>query len=209
MNRQGAMNIPNLLTLLRFIMIPVFGYFLLSERYFVALIIFAIAGLTDFADGYIARKYQMITAFGEFADPMADKLLQATAVLILYHLNILPFWVVFIVFGKEILMAIGAFALVLQNNVVVPAHWCGKVASVILFCAVTFALALRLVPHPYAWMQQIVLAGFFLGVMTTLYALWKYTLNFIHLQKEIKSGSNIIHGKQFKKKRGHLGTTHE
>ncbi|HOA55264.1 MAG TPA: CDP-alcohol phosphatidyltransferase family protein, partial [Clostridiales bacterium] len=66
------MNIPNILTILRFLLIPVFAYFLSSRNYLVAVLLFLAGGLTDVLDGYVARKYNLITSWGKIADPLAD-----------------------------------------------------------------------------------------------------------------------------------------
>ena len=75
------MNLPNLLTIIRFLLVPVMSYFLVSKNFTVAIIIYILASVTDVLDGFIARKYNMITKLGKFLDPMADKLLQFSALL--------------------------------------------------------------------------------------------------------------------------------
>ena len=94
------MNLPNKLTLLRVILIPFFVVFLLTDfvpyHYLIALVIFIVASLTDMADGKIARKYNLITNFGKFMDPLADKLLVCSAMICLIPLGKLPAWVVIV-----------------------------------------------------------------------------------------------------------------
>ena len=96
------MNLPNKLTLFRVILIPFFVVFMLvnvtgNADKWIALIIFIIASLTDLLDGKIARKYNLITDFGKFMDPLADKLLVCSALICLVSLNKIPAWIVIII----------------------------------------------------------------------------------------------------------------
>ena len=97
-------NIPNILTIIRFILIPFIFFSVISHHYLTALIIFTLSAITDVLDGYIARKYNYITDIGKLIDPLADKLTQISLLLSLTILNILPWWIFAIVFIKEVLM---------------------------------------------------------------------------------------------------------
>ena len=122
------MNLPNKLTMLRIIMIPFFVFFLLSEipgRDIIALVIFCAASLTDLADGKIARKYNLVTDFGKFMDPLADKLLVCSALICLVDLGRIPSWVVVIIVARE--FAISGFRLIAADNgIVIAASYWGK-----------------------------------------------------------------------------------
>ena len=125
------MNLPNKLTTLRVIMIPFFVFFLLCQngenRTFrmIALALFIIASLTDLLDGKIARKYNLVTNFGKFMDPLADKLLVCSALICLIELNALPAWMVIIIISREFI--ISGFRLIASDNgVVIAASYWGK-----------------------------------------------------------------------------------
>ena len=125
------MNLPNKLTTLRVIMIPFFVFFLLwqngENRTFrmIALALFIIASLTDLLDGKIARKYNLVTNFGKFMDPLADKLLVCSALICLIELNALPAWMVIIIIAREFI--ISGFRLIASDNgVVIAASYWGK-----------------------------------------------------------------------------------
>ena len=125
------MNLPNKLTTLRVIMIPFFVFFLLwqngENRTFrmIALALFIIASLTDLLDGKIARKYNLVTNFGKFMDPLADKLLVCSALICLIELNALPAWMVFVIISREFI--ISGFRLIASDNgVVIAASYWGK-----------------------------------------------------------------------------------
>ena len=125
------MNLPNKLTLLRVILIPVFVVLLLLEggqNYtlrIAALIVFCIASFTDFLDGQIARRNNLVTNFGKFMDPLADKLLVCSALICMIELGQLPSWYVITVIAREFI--ISGFRLVAADNgIVIAASWWGK-----------------------------------------------------------------------------------
>ena len=124
------MNLPNKLTMFRVILIPFFVFFLLepySEGYgnYVAVAVFIVASITDLLDGKIARKYNLVTNFGKFMDPLADKLLVCSAMICLIELGLLPAWIVIIIIAREFI--ISGFRLIASDNgVVIAASYWGK-----------------------------------------------------------------------------------
>lgn len=125
------MNLPNKLTLLRVVLIPVFVVLLLLEggqNYtlrIAALIVFCVASFTDFLDGQIARRNNLVTNFGKFMDPLADKLLVCSALICMIELGQLPSWYVITVIAREFI--ISGFRLVAADNgIVIAASWWGK-----------------------------------------------------------------------------------
>ena len=128
------MNLANKLTTLRVVLIPVFLVLLLSpliaepiNRY-IAVGIFIAASITDFLDGYIARSRNMITIFGKFMDPLADKLLVCSALVSMVELGDLPAWVVVIILSREFAIT-GFRTLAMQANIVMAASWWGKLKT--------------------------------------------------------------------------------
>ena len=135
------MNLPNKLTTLRVIMIPFFVLFMLldggvSQTYrYIAAVIFIVASFTDLLDGKIARKYNLVTNFGKFMDPLADKLLVCSALICLIELGQLPAWVVIIIISREFI--ISGFRLVAADNgVVIAASYWGKFKTTFQMAAV-------------------------------------------------------------------------
>ena len=124
------MNLPNKLTMFRVILIPFFVFFLLAPYFegygnYVAVAIFIVASLTDLLDGKIARKYNLVTNFGKFMDPLADKLLVCSAMICLIELGLLPAWIVIIIIAREFI--ISGFRLIASDNgVVIAASYWGK-----------------------------------------------------------------------------------
>lgn len=138
------MNIPNALTILRLFLVPVFVFLYNSGEgasvRIAATAVFVLASLTDVLDGYIARKYDLITDFGKLADPVADKLMQISAICCLALNNRISLWIVALFVFKEIIMILGGLSL-LKEKFVVQSKWSGKIATVILFIIVTTILA--------------------------------------------------------------------
>ena len=128
------MNLPNKLTILRVILIPFFVVFMLfditgSADKWIALVIFCVASLTDMLDGKIARKYNLVTNFGKFMDPLADKLLVCTALICLTSMNRLNVIVVLVIIAREFI--ISGFRLVASDNgIVIAASYWGKIKTV-------------------------------------------------------------------------------
>ena len=128
------MNLPNKLTVLRVIMVPFFVFFMLTDvggaaNKWIALAIFVIASLTDMLDGKIARKYNLVTNFGKFMDPLADKLLVCSAMICLVEMGRIPAWIVIVIISREFI--ISGFRLVASDNgIVIAASYWGKFKTV-------------------------------------------------------------------------------
>ena len=159
------MNLPNKLTLLRVFMIPVFllVLFLAPEpvNRYVAVIIFIVASLTDMLDGKIARKYNLVSNFGKFMDPLADKLLVMSALVSMVALEDLAAWVVIVILAREFAIT-GFRTLAMEANIVMAASWWGKVKTTTQMIMIPVVL-LQL---PFSCMPMVenilvALAGFF------------------------------------------------
>ncbi|MBJ7679065.1 CDP-diacylglycerol--glycerol-3-phosphate 3-phosphatidyltransferase [Weissella confusa] len=149
------MNLPNKLTVFRMILIPVFMLVLalpldwgtlqvagavLPVTHLVAAIIFIVASLTDLADGKIARKYKLVTSFGKFADPLADKLLVMTALIFFVQFGWVPAWMVAIIVIRELAIT-GLRTLIVENNgKVLAAAMPGKIKTASQMVAISFFL---------------------------------------------------------------------
>lgn len=149
------MNLPNKLTVVRIILIPVFMLIVLGPfnwgvvnvfgstievTQIVGTIVFMVASFTDWLDGHIARKRNLITNFGKFADPLADKLLVATAMIILVEQGLAPSWVVAIIIMRELAVTGLRLLLVEQGGTVLAAAWPGKIKTNTQMFAIIFLL---------------------------------------------------------------------
>jgi cardiolipin synthase len=173
------MNIPNALTIIRLMLIPGFAYYFFSPMEYgsrIAVLIFVLAGLTDVLDGFIARKYNLITRLGIVLDPLADKLMLLTVLISITLKNQIPFWIIAVVATKETLLILGAINLFSDHDIVVPANKVGKLSTIafyIAILAVTFEI-------PY---NRVMLDGF---VFVTIVALVVYVNGYIIIRREHK-----------------------
>lgn len=163
------MNVPNLLSLIRLLLVPVFAAVFFSGIPYagpIAAAIFLLAFLTDVADGMIARKYNLVTKLGRILDPLADKLMKATAVVCLMIRGDIPLWVIIVLLAKELIMLAGGALLLRTTNDVPPSNWFGKTAEGFI-AALIFLLILLPVPRPVAitlWCAALALEGLALSV---------------------------------------------
>ena len=130
--------VPNVLTMLRLALIPVFVALFAAGHDKLALLTFLVASFTDFLDGYLARKHNQITAFGKLMDPLADKVMVCTALLCQGIKGVFPWAAIAIVMGKELLMVLGG-VFMLRNDVVVYSNMLGKLAQCSFILALTLS----------------------------------------------------------------------
>ena len=170
-----ARYIPNILSFLRLLMVPLFAviYFSgLEWKYVLALAVFILAGITDIADGYLARKNGWVTTLGKIIDPLADKLMQVTVLICLLVAEVIPWWFAALCILKEIMMGIGALVIFRSRKVVVVSAWCGKMAVVIFYIAV---ILLILFPQMFDWAR---LTLCIVTVAAALFAISKYYFDY-------------------------------
>ena len=133
------MNLPNKLTMLRIILIPVFMIFLLTGHWYISAVIFVVASVTDTLDGQIARRYNLVTNFGKIMDPLADKLLVFSALLCMIQLGVVPAWMVVIMLARELLI-VSLRAVAAPQGIVIAASWWGKIKTITQMAAVILLL---------------------------------------------------------------------
>ncbi len=184
------MNIPNALTIIRLFLVPVFVFLYGNgddeSTRIAAAIIFVVAALTDILDGYIARKYNKITDFGKLADPVADKLMQLSAIGCLALNGRIALWILALFAVKEIVMILGGLSL-LKEKFVVQSKWSGKIATVVLFICVVIILVTDGIslPEHYATMLMTV------SIIVTIIAFFDYAKMYLKVkEKMINSRKN-------------------
>ncbi|WP_045798356.1 CDP-diacylglycerol--glycerol-3-phosphate 3-phosphatidyltransferase [Streptococcus equinus] len=137
-------NIPNLLTLGRIVLIPVFILILCfansTAGHAVAAVVFALASITDYLDGYLARKWKVVTNFGKFADPLADKMLVMTAFIMLVELKMVPAWIAAIIICRELAVTGLRLLLVENGGTVLAAAMPGKIKTFTQMFSIIFLL---------------------------------------------------------------------
>ena len=135
-------HVPNTLTVIRILLIPFIVINIFVGNYVTAFVFFTISGLTDIVDGFIARKFNLISNFGKLMDPLADKLTQIATLTSLVLTNIIPIWILIIVLLKEFIMICGA-SFLYGKDVVVYSKWYGKLATVLFYIAIVTSLLLK------------------------------------------------------------------
>lgn len=165
-------HIPNILTILRFIFIPIILYSIFTGNYVLGIVFFTISGITDVLDGFIARKFNLVSNFGKLMDPLADKLTQICVLASLVKVNIIPFWILVIVIMKELLMVVGA-SFLYGKDVVVYSKWYGKLATVLFYLAIVISLITKQLGLTGFW-GNFDLAIYCIALICTVFSLIMY-----------------------------------
>lgn len=179
------MNLPNIITIFRFALIPIFVrifFSSLEKSLLYSILIFLLAGVTDVLDGYIARKYNIVTKWGQAMDPLADKLMQLTVLICFTIKQFIPLWIIIIYGVKEILMILGGiFLYTRKDKLVLPANLYGKAATV------AFYIAILAIAFDFIYAKLLIV----IAVLFTLYAFIRYAILGIRYMRRIPN-SNIL-----------------
>jgi len=179
------MNLPNKITIFRVCMIPVFLVFMLVTGIpfgnYIATAVFAIACASDALDGHIARKHNLVTNFGKFMDPLADKLLVCSALICFVELSYMQAWIVIVIIAREFI--ISGFRLIASDNgVVIAASYWGKFKTI----AQMITCILLIVQLPFAWVEVIEQIFIWLSLVLTVVSLVEYIWKNKNVLKETK-----------------------
>lgn len=172
------MNLPNLVTTIRVLLIPVFVLVFVKDspaRSLLAALVFLLAALTDFIDGYLARRRGQTTLAGTLFDPVADKLLVISALILLVDYNRVPAWMAVIIITREVAVT-GLRAMAILKGIVIPAERLGKVKLVVQIIAILLLILDRQIV-PFA-LHAIGLAGLGVAMALSLISAAQYSLTF-------------------------------
>lgn len=165
------MNLANQLTILRMILVPVYALvFLYTYWDILALVLFVIAAITDFVDGFVARKYQMITNLGKFLDPLADKLLTLTAFVLFTSMGLLNPLFVIIIIAREVIISVFR-AVAASKQIVIAAGPYGKFKTVLQIASIIMIHGYIILQRPFDALYWIVIV---LMVLLTVISGWDY-----------------------------------
>src|SRR6056297_477507 len=133
-------NYPNMLTIVRLLLIPVYLYFFLQGEYIISGVVFSISGLTDFFDGYLARKYNMVTDLGRLLDPLADKLTLISILAVLIYMDLLPRVITITLLTREVFVLFGSGIMYLMGKDLINPTRLGKISIFLLYVAIAASL---------------------------------------------------------------------
>lgn len=190
-------HVPNILTIIRFIFIPSIIVALIYDDYLLALILFTLSSFTDVLDGKIARKYNAISDFGKLMDPLADKLTQLSVLITLAFKNVIPFWIVFILIAKEMVMIAGA-SFLYGKSLVVSSKWYGKLTTVLIYIAVVSSCIIKILNLPDFAIYIYILAIIFAIFSLVNYFVYFYGNGYLPNKEELKKQSQTVPEKKKK-----------
>ena len=179
----SALNVPNLLTTVRIIVVPILAWLLFKENAdtdanrIIAGTIFIVAALTDIADGTIARRWNLITNFGKIFDPIADKALIGVALIGLSYLNLLDWWFTWVILARELFVTFLRFWVI--NKGVIPASRGGKLKTITQIVAISFYLLP--LPESFSIIGQVIM---YAAVILTLATAIDYIMKAIMTDRE-------------------------
>ena len=162
------LNIPNIMTLFRIILIPIAVIFVLKGKLTTGFVIYLIACFTDIADGIIARKFNMITNEGKLLDPFADKVMSISMVITFTYLDVLPLFVCIFVIVKEVLMICGGIFLY-ASNIVISANLFGKISALLFNSAIAFTFLYKTVENAYLYLMYLAMAFMLASLLQYMY----------------------------------------
>lgn len=183
--------VPNLLTILRFLLIPIIVIACVQGDYILAIVVLTVSGITDILDGTIARKYNFISDFGKLMDPLADKATQISLLTTLFIKGVIPIWILAVVVLKEFCMVSGA-SFLYGKELVVSSKWYGKLATVLFYAAMVISLLLEQIGESTSSLIKAIGVAdnilYYFAVITTIASLIMYMKAFYiqgYLKKEI------------------------
>ncbi len=166
-------HVPNILTMCRFALIPFIFGTIVEKNYVAAFVFLTLSGITDVLDGFIARKFNFITNFGKLIDPLADKTTQICTLIALCFAGIIPYWILVIVFIKEIIMVAGA-SFLYGKKLVVSSRWYGKLSTVVFYIAIVTSL----IVNNFNISLHVDIYIYYIALVLTIFALIMYFREF-------------------------------
>jgi CDP-diacylglycerol--glycerol-3-phosphate 3-phosphatidyltransferase len=185
--RAEALNLPNAITMARMAMIPAilwFTYYESRRASFIAAVLFAIIGATDFLDGWVARQRGLVTVIGKFLDPLADKLVVMSTLVMLVHLGRVAAWVVIVIIGREFIVS-GLRTIAMSEGIVISAGQEGKVKTIFQLIGITFLLLHYAYPIDFGFKayeydaSKVGLVLLYLSMVFSVWSAWVYFSDFL------------------------------
>ena len=173
--------IPNIMSVCRILLVPVFIWLYVTGSPVTAAAVVALAGVTDVADGFIARKFNIVTVTGQVLDPLADKLMQLSVIITLWADGKIPKWAIAVIAAKELIMILGGSILYFcKRKTAIPAEWYGKAATVLFYVTMLYIII-------FNRLDYIATALIVLTVAAMIYSLLRYFAHFVRIAKKGKA----------------------
>jgi CDP-diacylglycerol---glycerol-3-phosphate 3-phosphatidyltransferase len=185
-SKASNFNIPNSITFFRLLLIPVFIWTFSDptpERSFWAAVVFAVAAITDFFDGFLARRHGQITNLGKLLDPVADKLLVASGLILLVQVQRVPVWLVIVMIARELIVT-WARAVAAREGLVVPADTMGKVKVIAQISGILCLLSIGILPN---FDSALFVSGNLLLYLALFFSIWSGWGYLTHIFRKIGS----------------------
>ncbi|HSM92815.1 MAG TPA: CDP-diacylglycerol--glycerol-3-phosphate 3-phosphatidyltransferase [Anaeromyxobacteraceae bacterium] len=185
--RQEAVNLPNTITLARIALIPVFLWFTFYESRvdsFLAALLFTVTGATDFLDGWVARRNNLVTVIGKFLDPLADKLIVMAALVMLVHLGRIAAWVVIVIMAREFIVT-GLRSIAMSEGIVIAAGQEGKYKTSLQIAGIAFLLLHYTYPIDFIWFafdldtNRVGTWLLYVSLVFSVWSAWNYFAGFV------------------------------
>jgi CDP-diacylglycerol--glycerol-3-phosphate 3-phosphatidyltransferase len=185
--RSEGLNLPNAITMARMAMIPVilwFTYYESRRASFIAALLFAITGATDFLDGWVARRRGLVTVIGKFLDPLADKLVVMSALVMLVHLGRVAAWVVIVVMAREFIVS-GLRTIAMSEGIVIAAGQEGKTKTIFQLAGISFLLLHYAYPIDFGFAvfeydaNKVGTVLLYLSLVFSVWSAWVYFSDFL------------------------------
>lgn len=178
---RDLVTVPNLITYVRFLLVPPFIIFFLNKNYIAAGIMIGLSGLSDCFDGFFARKLDQVTSLGKILDPIADKvtLIAVAVCMVIYMPSILPIMLVLV--GKEFLMLLGGFILLLKKMSPPPANIFGKIATLVFYFVICLIILVKIITGVEN--MPLIITGLILVAVAMLIALAQYAVMFVKMNR--------------------------
>ncbi len=167
-------HIPNILSVIRILLVGVFVYTFFSVSAKISIIVFLVAGATDVIDGYLARRNNWITNLGRILDPIADKLMQCTVLICLYIKEMIPIWFVLPFFAKEIFTLIMGGIVIRRRSVVVVSKWYGKLTVCLFYATIVLSVYIQDILRENLLLAALVFLPAIVSALVTIVAYVKH-----------------------------------
>lgn len=186
--KNGNLNVPNILTVIRILLVPAAIILITENMMLWALFVFLAACITDLIDGYVARKYNIITKLGIWLDPLADKLMALGVVITFVFCGIIPAWVIITLLAKEVIM-LGGGLIIIKNGFSTPSNKFGKVAAFIMNTSIAACFIYQI-----EWWNAYYLYFVYLGLALSVFSMLQYAVKNGRLM--FKKSDNNIKGEE-------------